>query len=90
VAHDHPAAVRVEQPRQQAADALWADDEQGSVRGPGVCSVEVPDLPAAVAALAEHLIATMPELQYIRLDLHAFNNEEDVARILDCFAGLRG
>jgi selenocysteine lyase/cysteine desulfurase len=55
----------------------------------GVCSVEVPDLPAAVAALAEHRIATMPELQYIRLDLHAFNTDEDVARILDCFAGLR-
>ncbi len=55
----------------------------------GVCSVEVPDLAAAVAALAEHRIATMPELQYIRLDLHAFNNEEDVARILDCFTGLR-
>ena len=55
----------------------------------GVCSVEVPDLPKAVAALAEHRIATMPELQYIRLDLHAFNSEEDVARILDCFAGLR-
>jgi kynureninase len=55
----------------------------------GVCSVEVTDLPAAVAALAEHRIATMPELQYIRLDLHAFNNEEDVARILDCFTGLR-
>jgi hypothetical protein len=54
-----------------------------------VCSVEVTDLPAAVAALAEHRIATMPELQYIRLDLHAFNNEEDVARILDCFTGLR-
>ena len=31
----------------------------------------------------------MPELQYIRLDLHAFNTDEDVARILDCFAGLR-
>jgi selenocysteine lyase/cysteine desulfurase len=56
----------------------------------GVCSVEVPDLPAALAALAEHRIATMPELQYIRLDLHAFNSEDDVARILDCFAGLRG
>lgn len=56
----------------------------------GVCSVEVPDMPAAVAALAEHRIATMPELQYIRLDLHAFNTEEDVARILECFAGLRG
>jgi selenocysteine lyase/cysteine desulfurase len=56
----------------------------------GVCSVEVPDLPAAVAALAEHRISTMPELQYIRLDLHAFNTEEDVDRILDCFAGLRG
>jgi selenocysteine lyase/cysteine desulfurase len=55
-----------------------------------VCSVEVPNLPAAVAALAEHRIATMPELQYIRLDLHAFNTEEDVDRILDCFAGLRG
>ena len=36
----------------------------------------------------EHRIATMPELQYIRLDLHAFNTEEDVDRILDCFAGL--
>jgi kynureninase len=56
----------------------------------GVCSVEVPNLPAAVAALAEHRIATMPELQYIRLDLHAFNTEEDVDRILDCFAGLHG
>jgi selenocysteine lyase/cysteine desulfurase len=56
----------------------------------GVCSVEVPDLPAAVAALAEYRISTMPELQYIRLDLHAFNTEEDVARILDCFASLRG
>ena len=55
----------------------------------GVCSVEVPDLAAAVAALAEHRISTMPELQYIRLDLHAFNTEEDVARILSCFAGLR-
>jgi hypothetical protein len=32
----------------------------------------------------------MPELQYIRLDLHAFNSEEDVDRILDCFAGLHG
>jgi kynureninase len=56
----------------------------------GVCSVEVRNLPAAVAALAEHRIATMPELQYIRLDLHAFNTEEDVDRILDCFAGLHG
>jgi cysteine desulfurase / selenocysteine lyase len=55
----------------------------------GVCSVEVPDLEQAVAALAEHRISTMPELNYIRLDLHAFNNDEDVARILDCFAGLR-
>jgi selenocysteine lyase/cysteine desulfurase len=55
----------------------------------GVCSVEVPDLPAAVVALAEHRIATLPELSYIRLDLHAFNNDEDVARILECFAGLR-
>jgi selenocysteine lyase/cysteine desulfurase len=55
----------------------------------GVCSVEVPDLAAAVAALAEHHISTLPELQYIRLDLHGFNTEEDVARILDCFAGLR-
>ena len=55
----------------------------------GVCSVEVPDLAAAVAALAEHHISTLPELQYIRLDLHAFNTEEDVARILECFAGLR-
>ena len=55
----------------------------------GVCSVEVPDLPAAVAALAKYRISTMPELQYIRLDLHAFNTEEDVARILDCFSGLR-
>jgi hypothetical protein len=54
-----------------------------------VCSVEVPDLEQAVAALAEHRISTMPELNYIRLDLHAFNNDEDVARILDCFAGLR-
>src|ERR1700691_467823 len=56
----------------------------------GVCSVEAPHLPAAVAALAEHRIATMPELQYIRLDLHAFNTEEDVDRILGCFAGLHG
>jgi kynureninase len=55
----------------------------------GVCSVEVQDLEQAVAALAEHRISTMPELNYIRLDLHAFNNDEDVARILDCFAGLR-
>jgi hypothetical protein len=31
----------------------------------------------------------MPELQYIRLDLHAFNTEEDVAAILECFTGLR-
>ena len=35
-----------------------------------------PQPAAAVAALAEHRIATMPELQYIRLDLHAFNTEE--------------
>lgn len=55
----------------------------------GVCSVEVPDLKAAVATLAGHRIATLPELQYIRLDLHAFNTEDDVARILDCFASLR-
>ncbi|HEX3921500.1 MAG TPA: aminotransferase class V-fold PLP-dependent enzyme [Streptosporangiaceae bacterium] len=55
----------------------------------GVCSVEVGDLDQAVAALAEHRIATFPELQYIRLDLHAFNNEQDVERILACFATLR-
>jgi selenocysteine lyase/cysteine desulfurase len=58
-------------------------------RRAGVCSVEVPDLDKAVAALAEHRIATLPELNYIRLDLHAFNNDEDVTRILDCFATLR-
>ena len=55
----------------------------------GVCSVEVGDLDQAVAALAEHRIATFPELQYIRLDLHAFNNDQDVERILACFATLR-
>jgi cysteine desulfurase / selenocysteine lyase len=55
----------------------------------GVCSVEVPDLAKAVTALADHRIATFPELQYIRLDLHAFNSEQDVRRILDCFAALR-
>ena len=55
----------------------------------GVCSVEVPDMDEAVAALAEHRIATFPELQYMRLDLHAFNTEEDVQRIVDCFALLR-
>ena len=55
----------------------------------GVCSVEVPDMAAAVAALAEHRIATRPELQYVRLDLHAFNSEQDVERILDCFTSLR-
>jgi cysteine desulfurase / selenocysteine lyase len=55
----------------------------------GVCSVEVPDLDAAVAALAKHRISTMPELQYIRLDLHAFNTDDDVAAILDCFSELR-
>lgn len=55
----------------------------------GVCSVEVPDLDAAVEALAKHRIGTMPELQYIRLDMHAFNTDEDVARILECFAELR-
>jgi cysteine desulfurase / selenocysteine lyase len=55
----------------------------------GVCSVEVPDMEQAVASLAEHRIATFPELQYIRLDLHAFNTEEDVARITGCFASLR-
>jgi selenocysteine lyase/cysteine desulfurase len=55
----------------------------------GVCSVEVPDMAAAVAALAEHRIATRPELQYLRLDLHAFNSEQDVEQILDCFASLR-
>ena len=54
----------------------------------GVCAVEVPDMAAAVAALAEHQIATLPELQYVRLDLHAFNSEEDIERILDCFATL--
>jgi selenocysteine lyase/cysteine desulfurase len=52
----------------------------------GVCSVEVPDMDEAVAALAEHRIATFPELQYMRLDLHAFNTEEEVQRIVDCFA----
>ena len=56
----------------------------------GVCSVPVPDLAAAVAALREHRIATLPELNFIRLDLHAFNSEEDVARIIGCFASLRG
>ncbi len=55
----------------------------------GVCSVEVPDMAAAVAALAEHRIATLPELQYVRLDLHAFNSEDDVQKIIDCFATLR-
>jgi len=54
-----------------------------------VCSVEVPDLATAVAALARHRIATFPELQYIRLDLHAFTSEQDVQRIIDCFAALR-
>jgi hypothetical protein len=28
-------------------------------------------------------------LQYVRLDLHAFNSEQDVQRIIDCFAALR-
>jgi selenocysteine lyase/cysteine desulfurase len=55
----------------------------------GVCSVEVPDMTAAVAALADHRIATWPELQHVRLDLHAFNSEQDVQRIIDCFATLR-
>jgi selenocysteine lyase/cysteine desulfurase len=55
----------------------------------GVCSVEVPDMTTAVAALADHRIATWPELQYVRLDLHAFNSEQDVQRIIDCFATLR-
>ena len=55
----------------------------------GVCSVEVKDMTLAVAALAQHRIATFPELQYVRLDLHAFNSEEDVRRIIDCFATLR-
>jgi cysteine desulfurase / selenocysteine lyase len=55
----------------------------------GVCSVEVPDMAAAVAALADHRIATWPELQYVRLDLHAFNSDQDVQRIIDCFAALR-
>jgi cysteine desulfurase / selenocysteine lyase len=55
----------------------------------GVCSVEVPDMERAVATLAEHRIATFPELQYIRLDLHAFNTEEDVERIIACFSSLR-
>ena len=55
----------------------------------GVCSVPVPDLAAAVAALREHRISTLPELNFIRLDLHAFNSEDDVARIIDCFASLR-
>lgn len=55
----------------------------------GVCSVEVPDMDAAVAALASRRIATFPELQYMRLDLHAFNTEQDVQRFVDCFALLR-
>jgi selenocysteine lyase/cysteine desulfurase len=55
----------------------------------GVCSVEVGDLDQAVAALAKHRIATLPELQYIRLDMHAFNSEEDVEQILACFATLQ-
>jgi selenocysteine lyase/cysteine desulfurase len=55
----------------------------------GVCSVPVPDLAAAVAALHEHRISTLPELNFIRLDLHAFNSEADVARIIDCFASMR-
>jgi hypothetical protein len=54
-----------------------------------VCAVEVPDMAAATAALAEHRVATLPELQRVRLDLHAFNSEEDVARILGCFAAIR-
>ena len=49
----------------------------------------MPDVTTAVTMLAEHRIATRPELQYIRLDLHAFNTEKDVARILDCFAAIR-
>jgi hypothetical protein len=53
-----------------------------------VCSVPVHNLAAAVAALREHRISTLPELSFIRLDLHGFNNEEDVARIIDCFASL--
>ena len=55
----------------------------------GVCSVPVPDVTTAATVLAEHRIATLPELQCIRLDLHAFNTEEDVARILDCFGAIR-
>jgi selenocysteine lyase/cysteine desulfurase len=72
-------------------DALGFDPvtPRPAVQRAGVCSVAVPDLAAAVSALAKHRIATLPELDYIRLDLHAFNNEEDVARILECFAGLR-
>ena len=61
-----------------------------ATRRAGVCSVEVPNMPAAVAALAEHRISTLPELQYVRLDLHAFNSEADAERILACFAALRG
>lgn len=57
-------------------------------RRAGVCSVPVPDLALAVSELRKHRIATLPELNFIRLDLHAFNNEEDVARILDCFASM--
>jgi cysteine desulfurase / selenocysteine lyase len=55
----------------------------------GVCSVEVPDLEVALTALADRRIAVVPELQYVRLDMHAFNSEQDVARIIDCFATLR-
>jgi len=55
----------------------------------GVCSVEVPEMARAVATLADHRIATFPELQYIRLDLHAFNTEEDVEKIIACFSSLR-
>jgi selenocysteine lyase/cysteine desulfurase len=55
----------------------------------GVCAVPVPDVPTAAMVLAEHRIATLPELQCIRLDLHAFNTQDDVARILDCFGAIR-
>jgi kynureninase len=55
----------------------------------GVCAVPVPDVPTAAMLLAEHHIATLPELRCIRLDLHAFNTEADVARILDCFGAIR-
>jgi hypothetical protein len=41
------------------------------------------------AGSASQLRDRVKQVQYVRLDLHAFKSEQDVEQIHDCFASLR-